>query len=176
MKPEFKKYLSGHRFWWRVLTVFMAVLCVVFVICAIAGRDVQYTGLVCFAGILGASLIPQFLFAKYLKKLESDSRFPQIQEDFARSFPMFNDTLRFGNTWIFRKGKKILTYADIRQVYQHIQKTNFIESERRLVYVNRNGKIDTLCNLQLRGKSDEELMKAIALIHSKNPGVKIGYR
>lgn len=176
MHKELKKYLSAYKFWWTVLTVFIALLIVVFIVCAIAGNDVEYAGLVVFVVALGLSLIPQYKSKKFYEKLEQDSQYWRIVEDFEKSLPMRKKTVRFGEQWIFRKGKEgFLKYEDITQVYQYIHKQNFVENERKLKYVDKAGKERTLCNLELRGKSDEEVKQMILLILNKNPDVKIGY-
>ena len=83
----------------------------------------------------------------------------------------------FGNNWIYKKGTaRVITYSEIVQVYQFVQKTNFIESERMLKYVDTKGKTRTLCDLELRGRSDEELKQIIGMIYIKNPGIKVGYK
>ena len=177
MNKQLKKYMSANKFWWTVLTVVMIALCVVFVISAIAGNDVKYYGLVVFLVILGLSLIPQYKSKKFYEKLEKHGDLPQVVADFEGAVAMRKNTVRFGEHWVFMKGKeKLLAYEDIRQVYQYIHKSNFIENERALKYVNSKGKAKVLCKLELRGKSDEELAKMVAIILSKNPELKVGYR
>lgn len=109
--------------------------------------------------------------------MPEDSLFNLIEEEFISAIPMRKDSVRFGKNYIFIKHSgKLLKYSDIKQVYQYIHKTNFVENERALKYIDLNGKHRKICNLLLREKSNDELSQMISIIMCKNPNVKIGYR
>lgn len=177
MNKELKKFMSAYKFGWKILTFVMIALIIAFVVSAIAGNKVNYVGLLIFVLILLLSLIPQYCSKKFHENLANDILINRIETDFQNAIPMRKDHVRFGDEWVFIKGKELLLkYEDIHQVYQYIHRTNFIENERALKYVNSKGKHRVLCKLALRGKSDEELKQMISIIYSKNPNVKIGYR
>lgn len=177
MEERLKKYISSYRAGYRILTVIMAALCILFVVCAVIGNDVQYIGLVYFAAGLVLSLIPLWRDRQFFKKLERDRQLQAAAEDFDRAISMRKDRIRFGKNWIFMKGSiRLLRYEEIVRIYQYVHKTNFIENQRQIKYVGTDGKTRTMCNLRLRGKSDEEVKRLIGLIYSKNPNIQIGYR
>ncbi len=177
MQPAFKKYMNSYRVPWKILTVIMAALTVVFIVSAIAGNDVKWVGLPVFVGIMLLSMIPLWRSSRFFKSLEEQGIAAAVEADFAKAQPMRKGRILFGNNWIYKKGTaRVITYSEIVQVYQFVQKTNFIESERMLKYVDTKGKTRTLCDLELRGRSDEELKQIIGMIYIKNPGIKVGYK
>ena len=177
MNDQLRKFMSAYKFWWKVLSVSMIALCVIFVISAIAGNNVQYGGLVVFLVVLGLSFLPQYKSKKFYTDMKTRGVLLQVEADFDRAISVLKNNVRLGNNWIFVKGKeRLLDYEDITQIYQYIHKTNFVENERAIKYVDKKGKHRVLCKLALRGKSDEEVLKIIGIILSKNPNVKIGYR
>lgn len=178
MSKEFKQYVSGGTVRWLILPCMMSCLLIVLIIRMITGNDVGYAGFFVFGGILLASLIPIWNHKKFFEELAKETELCQrIEEDFSKSVPMMKNRIRFGETWIYKKNStKLLKYNEIIQVYQYIHKTNFVENERALMYVDLKGKQRKLCNLLLHDKSRDDMMKMISIIHTKNPSVKIGYR
>ena len=177
MSKEFKKYATSYGVGWITLTVLMSIMIVVFFISWAMGNDVKFGGLVVFIVLLLCSLIPLLVSSRFFKKLETDASVEQIEADFQKAVPMRKDTIRFGEKWIYLKRKsKLLSYGDITRVYQYIHRTNGFEDERALKYVNTAGKHRRLCKLELRNKSEQELVQIITLILSKNPDVKVGYQ
>ena len=95
--------------------------------------------------------------------------------EFQQSGPVFQDTLRLGQTHLFPKGTgKVLTYGELTQVYQYVHKRNFVEDRRELRAV-AGGKEITLAKLPLKGKGDEDLKKVLGFFLMKNPGIHVGY-
>ena len=177
MQTSFKKYMNSYRLPWKILTVIMAALVVVFIVCAIAGNDVKWVGLPIFIGIMLLSMIPLWRSNRFFKSLEEQGITAAVEADFANAQPMRKGSILFGNNWIYKKGtERVIAYSEIVQVYQFVQKTNFIESDRMLKYVDTKGKTRTLCDLELRGRSDEELKQIVGMIYIKNPGIKVGYK
>ena len=177
MSKELKKYLTAGVGGWWVLTGFAGALVVIYVISLAMGNDVDPAGLVVFLIILAVSLIPQLVAMSKMKKLSEDPNLAAMEQDFRAAQPMRKGMARFGRYWIFVKGRRApVLYSDIRQVYQFIQKTNFIESARTLRYVDQKGRTRDLCKLDLRGKSDADVRQMVQMILMKNPGVKIGYK
>lgn len=177
MDRDFKKYMSAYKAGHKILTGLMAVLCIVFLVSMVLGNDVQFGGLLVFAGILLLSLIPLFRSRSFYAQLEEAGLMETAVADFAKALPARKDRIRFGEKWIYRKGSAwLLGYEEITQVYQYVHKTNFIENQRILKYVDTKGKHKNLCSLRLRGKSDEEAKQMILMIYRKNPNIKIGYR
>lgn len=177
MDRDFKKYMSAYKAGHKILTGLMAVLCAVFVVSMLMGNDVQFSGLAVFVGILLLSVIPLYRSRRFFSQLEKECVVEAAAADFARALPAREDRIRFGEKWIFTKGSATLVrYEEITQVYQYVHKTNFIENQRLLKYVDTKGKHKTLCSLRLRGKSDEEAKQMMIMIYRKNPTIKIGYR
>ena len=177
MSKELKKYLTAGVGGWWVLTGAAGALTVIYLVSLAAGNDVDPMGLGVFLIILALSLIPQLVTMGKMKKLAEDPNLPAMEQDFRMAQPMRKGKVLFGRNWIFVKGRKTpVLCGDIRQVYQFIQKTNFIESARTLRYVDTKGRTRDLCSLDLRGKSDEEVRQMVQLILTKNPNVKVGYK
>ena len=177
MSKELKKYLTAGVGGWWVLTGFSGALVVIYLISLAMGNDVDPAGLVVFLIMLAVSLIPQLVTMGKMKKLAEDPNLPAMEQDFRMAQPLRKGKVRFGRYWIFVKSRRApVMYAEIRQVYQFIQRTNFIESARTLRYVDTKGRTKDLCKLDLRGKSDEEVRQMVQLILTKNPNVKVGYK
>lgn len=177
MKKEFEKYMTTYRLGWMILSGIFLGLLIMFIVCFFLGMDVKPIGLPIFGGGFLLTLIPLWKSRKFFKILEDSNQMDMVLQDFSAATPMRKDQIRFGQRWIFCKGKAfMIPYERVHQVYQYIHKTNFVEDERWLKCVDDQGKTRKLCRLDLRGKSDAELQSMIRLIWSKNPGVKIGYQ
>lgn len=183
MSSEFKKFT--FRPGMVVLSVIVGLLiagyAVLGVISFINGNNINYVGVVIlFAVLLAllfATLIPTWQHKKFLEKLKTDGIEGEVEADFAAAESALNGKLRLGAKYIYRKNRyKLVTYDEIAQVYQYIHKTNFAEDKRELRYKNTDGKTRTLCKLELRGKSDDDVKNILSAILKKNPTVKIGYR
>ena len=176
MSSEFKKYITSYRIGWLIATVIISLLAVASTIsCLIRKADLVPALVLCVIAIL--TLIPYFVSLNSLNKIKEEEDIYAAEADFRNAYSMMNDTIRFGERWIFCKHSgRLLRYEEITQVYQFIHKTNFIEDSRAVKYVDINGKHRVLCNLALRGKSDEDVKTIITIIYSKNPRIKIGYR
>ena len=125
-----------------------------------------------FSQIRNAKKIRNFVADK-----EQSGQLPLLLNDFAGSQSLVGDKVRVGREYIFGKKQGVpIAYSQMRQVYQYIKKKNFVENQRELRCVLENGKTVTLCQLKLRGKSDEDVSKIMAFIHYKNPGVHLGYK
>lgn len=175
---EFKSYMSINR----VAMLFFSILIpAVYAVILIAEFDDMDTttlllSLICVIMFEAAPLLILISSIRFFKKLEKDSSFASLVEEFHRAVPMQNDQARFGETHIFtKKSLSIVKYSDITRVYQYIHKTNFVEDQRALKCTDVNKKEIVLCKLKLKDKSDAELQKMVAFILQKNPKIKIGY-
>ena len=109
--------------------------------------------------------------------MEATGEQGRILQDFAAAQSVFNGELRVGHHYLFGKGSGIvLRYGEIKQIYQHVQRSYFIETARTLQYVNLNGKTKVLCKIPLRDKGKDQVLQLMAFIQSKNPTVKLGYK
>lgn len=116
-------------------------------------------------------------FNNQMKQFQESGELSRVVADYASSMPLVDGRVRLGNGYIFGKGQgQVVSYGEIRQVYQHIHKKNFVENNREMRYVDPRGKVKTLCELKLRGKSDEDVIRIMAVIKAKNPSVKLGYK
>ena len=177
MQTDFRKYMNSYRIPWKIFTGIMAALIVAFIVSAIAGNDVKWIGLPVFVGILLLTLIPFWRSSRFFKSLEEQGITAAVEADFAKAQPMRKGRVLFGDNWIYKKGSaRIIPYSQIAQVYQYVRRSYFIETERYLKYVDNKGRTRTLCDLELRGRSDEEVKQMVGMIYVKNPGVKVGYK
>lgn len=174
---EFKKYIGSTCIGWIVLAVVLvAIYLAALISCLNRGEKPPAFQLILLAAA-GASLIPYWRSRQFFKKLEEEGVKEMVVQDFKGAYSLQNDQVRFGEKWFFtRHSDRIVRYDEIKQVYQHIHKTNFVEDRRSLMYVDNNGKTRDLCKLKLGGKSDNEVNTMISIIYQKNPTIKIGYR
>lgn len=116
-------------------------------------------------------------FKKQMEELETSGRLDSVIREFAGGRQFFKDKLRLGPTYIYGKGVgRILTHGEVRKVYQHVHKTNFVEDRREMRVETTDNKIFSLCKIPLRGKGDQELIQAIAIMKTMNPGIHVGYK
>ena len=178
MSKDFKKYMTMYGPLWFSITLVVSILLVASIIFMIIYNDIGnfIPQLIMFVIAL-ISLIPLVRSKRFFDRIEQDLCLPNIETEFINAISMRKDSVRFGENYIFIKHSgKLLKYSEITQVYQYIHKTNFVEDERALKYVNVKGKHCKMCKLELREKSNEELQEMLCIIMSKNPYIKIGYR
>lgn len=114
---------------------------------------------------------------KLINEMTASGEIHAVLQDFSTATSLVNDKIRLGETYVFGKKKdNIVRYTDIRKLYQSIKKRNFVESSRTLDYVGADGNIHTLCDLYLKGKSDEDAAKIMLIVKTKNPNVQLGYK
>lgn len=134
------------------------------------------------AGAVSAILIRSAVlsskkFTDYIRNAETSGEMGIILGDFSQSYSMVKDNIRLGRRYIFgKKQGRPVKYSEITKVYQSIHKTNFVEDSRQLNAVLSDGETRTLCNLMIRGKSDEDLARIMGFIQHQNPGVHLGYK
>ena len=133
-------------------------------------------------GILAVvcSLLPILKIQRAKKAIQrefSENRGDTLLEDFSKATGYCHDAIRVGEAYLFgRKTAQIMRYEDLKQVYQYIHKTNFVEDARKLRAVTQEGKTVDLCNLKTGNKDTQDRANVIACILNANPNVKIGYR
>ncbi|MBO4939105.1 MAG: hypothetical protein J6J51_07765 [Clostridia bacterium] len=114
---------------------------------------------------------------KLLKSFEEKGELGRVLSDFESAQSYIKGKLRVGSYYLFGKKKgQVVRFEDIRQIWQTVHKRNGIESHRTLQYIDRQGKTQTLCDLQSREKSNDELIQIMTLIKLHNPGVHLGYK
>lgn len=170
---DVQKYLkTGNG--WMVGTILCAVLALVYL------PMLPFLSVLCLA--IGAlcfwrRTVVKRKLREQLEGLDGSAEQSRILQDFAHAQSVIGDTLRVGQHYLYGKGSgRVVAYSEIKQVYQHIQRTNFVETARTLQYVNTDGKTRVLCRLPLRDKAKDEVLQVMAFILSKNPNVKLGYR
>lgn len=181
---QVKKYLHSASSWVLVIfgALFLSVVIAGLIRQLVVGFDSDtIVSILLFSvmgGIMfGSGLITILEAKKTYQAMEESGEIQRVVADFATALPLVKDQVRIGQHYIFGKKKnRIVRYEEIRQVYQHITRTYFIETERCLKYVDSRGKTRVLCNLLDRGKSDEDVMRIMLVIQAKNPGVKLGYK
>ena len=172
MSNEFKKYMNKFTLAFHIPAAF----CVILAVIALSNAAIPGVVVTLVIGLL--LTIPFWKTKKYFDALEQNPALATfLSNDFQQATPMRKDTIRFSHTNIYMKhSAKTLQYVDIQQVYQYIHRTNFVEDERSLKYVDLSGKHHRLCRLELRDASKDEMMHIINILLSKNPHIKVGYR
>ena len=182
-KKDFVKYTKGFGPYWLIA---VGVLVVLYFVHLVISTDPAGVPLLTMALIslipIGLSIWLIWRGISYLKKYtacvqeaESSGELQAILADFSRSHSMMRDGIRLGEKYIYSKGGGYpVSYGEIESVYQAIIRRNFVESERRLNAVVSGGKVRTLCNLKLRGKSDEDVLEIMDYIQQRNPRVQLG--
>ena len=99
----------------------------------------------------------------------------EIVEDSVRSV-MLRKNLYAGDEYIFGEyGVRAHRYTDILKTYLYVHKKNGIVNKKHIKVVTAKG-LYTLCELDVRATTDEEISEIFAKIKSKNPSVHLGYK
>lgn len=126
--------------------------------------------------LLWASISSLRALNAQLKAMEASGELARVLEDFAQGEVLVKGNVRLGQSYVFGKGTdRVIRYEEICRVYQYIKKRNFVETVRCLKYVDAQGNTRDLCPLLPRGKSDEDALRIMNVIHSKNPATQFGY-
>lgn len=177
MSNRFKNYMNPYGPGWMSVTIIVGTLMVASLISMIARDDLMIAPQLVMLAIVAISLLPLFRGVNFFKTLEEDPAHIAIERDFEYAVSMRDDRVRFGEYYIYiKRSGRLLKYSEITQVYQYVHKTNFVEDERALKYVDTNGKHRKMCKLELRDNSNAELSMMVSMILKKNPYVKVGYR
>lgn len=172
---EMKAYLQTS-----LIPAFIGIIIALFGLVSVIslGQIVASIIIVVFGAILiYSSLGSRKTMEKCMEELTASGELHAVLQDFSAATSLVNDKIRLGNTYVFGKKKDVVVrYTDIRKLYQSIKKKNFVENSRTLDYVGADGKTHTLCDLLLKGKSDEDMAKIMMVVKSKNPGVHLGYK
>lgn len=173
-KKTLEKYLRPSS----ALTVIGVILLAFGIVIGAAGAVlVLLLELVVGALLLWVGLSPVKTLKKQLEELETQGRLPGVIREFESGKQFLKDKLRLGPTYILgKKSGVVLTYDQVKKIYQHVHRTNFVEDRREIRVETTEGKIISLCPLPLKGKGDEELVRIISVIKTMNPGVHIGYK
>ena len=132
-------------------------------------------------GIIGGGFIAIGVFIKRdynksIDEMKKSGELAVLMSDFSGGSKAFKDRLILGERFLIGKDTGIfLRYDEIAQIYQTIHRTNFVEDGRTITVVTTEGKYKALCNLQIWGKSNDELNQVFRYIVSRNPSVKVGY-
>ena len=159
------------------LIIVGAIFLLVGIACAIGAFSWPVLFVVGMGGvILFVGIKSQTDFNNYIRQLTDSGEIDQVLADFNGGRRMLKDSLILGNTYLIgKKQGTVVRYSEIRQLYQHITKRNFVESSRKLVYVSADGKVHDLVDLPLRDKAKDEVIQIMVIVQSKNPNVKLGY-
>ena len=113
---------------------------------------------------------------RIIRRLEEEGELSNVIMDFQKGEKLFGDAVRVGNKYIIGKGTNcIISYKDIKQIYQYIHKTNHFEDYRSLRAYTNDGTKD-ICQLPSNGAGEQTVRQLIMYICAKNPNIKVGYR
>ena len=151
-----------------------------------AGKDAVIVTLI-FAGLGGWMLYRALRvrreFSNWIDALEKSGAMADVLSEFRSAVPIADGQTRLGAQHVFpKRGKKMIAYGDILQVYQTVHKLNGFEDSRTVTAVVRAGEEDEetetvrLCSLKLRGKGDDVLREVMLNLLARNPNIKLGYR
>ncbi len=132
-----------------------------------------------------AAFAPFTMYRAMIKFLKRNNIYDEAISDFSTAASFSNDSIRLGNKFVF--GKKcctVLRYTDICRVYQYIRKVNFIERNRWLKAVDKDGETWTLCKLDIHLPlntknntiADKQLLDILNFLLYKNNSIAIGYK
>lgn len=176
-----KKYLKpkASTVWIGVILFAVAIFAAIYGI-----GDKDYVGIICFVILLAVGIAVVCVgisglksYSKEMKRLEEEGLYDRMETDFSAARVFFKDRLRLSDDYVYPKfGGKAQRYENITKVYQYIQKKNGIENNRELRAETTDGKIVTLADIALRGKSDEEVNEVVGALLEKNPSIHVGYK
>ena len=133
-------------------------------------------GVLAGIGFVIASIMEKSRYDKRLNEMKKSGELSVLMSDFRGGSKAFKDRLILGENYLIGRDTGVfLRYDKIAQIYQTIHRTNFIEDGRTITVVTTEGKYKDLCNLQIWGKSNDELDQVFEYIVSRNPSVKVGY-
>lgn len=113
---------------------------------------------------------------RIIRRLEEEGELSNVIMDFQEGEKLFGDAIRVGNKYIIGKGTNcIISYKDIKQIYQYIHKTNHFEDYRSLRAYTNDGTKD-ICQLPRNGAGEQTVRQLIMYICTKNPNIKVGYK
>ena len=131
---------------------------------------------VVFAAPAVIALLPLRSYVRFFRALKASGEKAALEADFQNAAPMLNDRIRFGENWIFPKGKPLtVPYDKIRKVYQEVRERGSYEVGRKLMCTNRAGDAFALCDLKTNGVSNADVVQMVKIIKSKNPNVTVGF-
>ena len=133
--------------------------------------------------VLGGALLGFWIkdtadYGKYYGNLEQNGQLPALEEDFAAAESVLKGKIRLGRDHLYlRHEGRAVPYGDVLQAYQKVTKTYGVETDRDLMLLLRGHRFAASAGkLKTRGKSDEEMIRIVSFLQSKNPSLKIGYR
>lgn len=174
MSAKFRNFMNPYGTGNKVASLATIAMLGFFIGIMVQENTFATAPIVMFCIFFALTLRPYFKARKFFASLAGEN-INAIEHDFNRAYPFVKGRVRMGETYVFSKGSgQLVKYSDMVQVYQYISRTNFIESKRMLRYMDANGRHHELCQLRLRGKSDDELKDMLRVIMRKNPNVKIG--
>lgn len=170
---ELKSYLNPSAAW-----VIVGAVLLVIGLMTVAGLGFSaLIYLIAGGGLLWVGISNYNDVNKQLKEFESRGELERVIADFAGAKSFVKDKLRVGQYYLFGKRKcRVVRFGEIRQLWQTIHRRYGVESTRTLQYIDSQGATKTLCDLQLRKKSDDEVIQIMTIVRTRNPGVKLGYK
>ena len=95
---------------------------------------------------------------RIIRRLEEEGELSNVIMDFQEGEKLFGDAVRVGNKYIIGKGTNcIISYKDIKQIYQYIHKTNHFEDYRSLRAYTNDGTKD-ICQLPRNGAGEQKIL------------------
>ena len=178
MNKAFKKFMNPFGIGWAIGLVLPGFLIVAALLKLILEQDVE---MIITMAIMAVPFVPALIrlirSRKFFAAMKDEHLCQSMEQDFDQAMPMRKNSIKFGEQYVFlKRSGRILKYSEITQVYQYIHKTNGVEDQRLLKYVDAKGKTRKMCKLDLKGKSDIELTTILTLLLKKNPDIKVGYR
>lgn len=113
---------------------------------------------------------------KFIEQLEQEGKLGIVLKDFSSATFCLNGNLKLGAYYVYCKNSRPVSYEQIGNAYQQINKTNGAETNRFLILKDGQGRQIATAKLQLKGKSDQELGAVMAYLKQRNPGVYLGCR
>lgn len=113
---------------------------------------------------------------KFVEQLQSNGELETVLNDFVSASNCLNGNLKLGAYYVYCKNSRPVCYEQLGKAYQQVNKRNGAETNRFLILQDKQGRQIASANLQLKGKSDQELAAILGYLKQRNPGMQLGYR
>ena len=130
----------------------------------------------CCVLMFGVILFRTVKQKRYVGQLEQNGELEAVLQDFVNADSFINGKLKMGVRNVYCKNCRPVSYYEIGKVYQHIKKTNGVETDRFLVLEDDEGKRIARVAIKLAGKADMDVAMIMTRMKHENPEIYLGYK
>lgn len=176
---EFNKFCNTTAFKIKFALLGIACLVIGFLTIHDQNTEVPYFTFGCIACCIlmfGVILFKTVKQKRYVAQLEHNGKMEAVLQDFADAAPYFDGKMKLGRLHVYCKNNCPVSYDEIGKVYQHVKKTNGVETDRFLVLEDDAEKRISRVKMKLAGKADMEVAIIMSCLKNENPRIHLGYR